>query len=68
MRNISLNSLRPSRKWHDDPPTESQMRYIARIFEEAEMPIPEFTGKTKGEAAAWIEKNRYVNYERGKNA
>ncbi len=45
--------------WHGDKPTKAQLDYIKHIWEESEWPLKPFTGKTKGEAAEWIEKNRY---------
>ena len=48
--------------WHDDPPTKQQLDYIKHIWEECEYPLPPFTGKTKGEAAIWIDKNKRWAY------
>lgn len=58
-------------KWKDDKPTQSQLEYIRHILEESGIPLPPFEGKTKGEAAEWIEKNRHrashnpLNYDEG---
>lgn len=52
-------SLKNIRTWQDDPPSQSQLDYIKYIWEESDMPLNPFTGKTKGEAAEWIAKNRY---------
>ena len=53
--------------WHKDKPTKAQLDYIKRIYQESEMPLPPFTGKTKGEAAQWIDTNRYHAYHRTEN-
>ena len=45
--------------WRNDRPTQAQLDYIKHIWEESEWPLKPFTGKTKGEAADWINKNRY---------
>lgn len=54
--NVSLGD------WHNDKPTKAQLDYIRHIWEESEWPLQPFTGKTKGEAAEWIDKNRYYAY------
>ncbi len=48
--------------WRNDPITEKQLNYIVQMQEDAGMngaiPLPPFTGKTKGEASAYIEQNK----------
>lgn len=48
--------------WKDEPATKTQLDYIKHIWQESDVPLPPFTGKTKGEAAEWIDKNRYWAY------
>lgn len=55
-------SLKNIGNWREDPPTQSQLDYIKHIWEESNVPLKPFTGKTKGEAAEWIAKNRYCGY------
>ena len=44
----------PSTDWHDQPVTSNQRKYITMITRKHIM--PNFTGKTRGEAAEWISK------------
>ena len=48
--------------WKEEPASEAQLKYIQYIQEASDIPLPEFTGKTKGEAAEWIDENRYWAY------
>ena len=48
--------------WRDDKPTKRQLDYIKHIWAESEWPLKPFTGKTRGEAAKWIDENRYYAY------
>ena len=45
-----------SGKWRRDPVTDRQLELIADLQEFSEIPIPEFTGTTKGEASDYIDK------------
>lgn len=51
-------------KWRDEPITEKQAALIAEMNEFSEYPLPRFTGKTKGEASDWIDKNIRLAHER----
>ena len=42
--------------WRDEPTTEKQRKLIEEMHEFSEFPLPLFTGKTKGEAADYIDK------------
>lgn len=42
--------------WRDEPATEKQKNLIAEMHEFSLFPLPLFTGKTKGEAADYIDK------------
>ena len=42
--------------WRAEKATEEQLALIADMMEFSEMPIPVFTGTTKGEAADYINK------------
>jgi len=42
--------------WRDDPATEKQLETIRNMHEFSEWPLPKFTGKTKGEAADYIDR------------
>ena len=44
--------------WHNESITESQLQMIQRIVRESDVPLEPFEGKTRGEAAVWIEKNK----------
>ena len=44
--------------WHNERITESQLQMIQRIVRESDVPLEPFEGKTRGEAAVWIEKNK----------
>lgn len=48
--------------WRSEPVTKSQWAYIAAIRED--LKIPPFKGRTRGQAADWINehKKRYVKY------
>lgn len=46
--------------WKEDSVTQSQLRLIRRIVDESNFPLPQFDGKTKGQAAQWIEKYKDV--------
>ena len=41
--------------WRDDPVTEKQLEMIKNMHEFSDWPLPKFTGKTKGEAADYID-------------
>ena len=43
--------------WRDDPITPKQKEYIADLLEFSLLPLEEFTGTTRGEAADWIDRN-----------
>lgn len=45
--------------WRSDPATLRQLSYIEEMREFSEYALPLFTGKTKGQAAAYIDK--YTN-------
>ena len=53
--------------WRDDPVTEKQLNYIEQMQEDAGMngaiPLPPFTGKTKGEACDYISENQNKVFE-----
>ena len=42
--------------WKNQPATQKQLDYIAYMHEFSSFPVPKFTGKTKGEAALYIDK------------
>ena len=48
--------------WRNDPITEKQLNYIVQMQEDAgingAIPLPPFTGKTKGEASDYISENQ----------
>lgn len=44
--------------WRNDPDTLKQLAYIAEMREFSEYELPPFTGKTKGQAADYI--NKYI--------
>lgn len=44
--------------WHEDTVTPAQLIMIQRIIRESDIPLPPFEGKTKGQAAVWIEQNK----------
>ena len=51
--------------WRDDPITKKQQQFINSIIEDAGINgaiISSFNGKTKGEAADWINKNNGKQY------
>lgn len=50
--------------WRDEPITDKQLAYISFIQEFSEWPLPLFDGKTKGQAADWINENSWKAYER----
>ena len=50
--------------WRADPITEKQKAYILEMQEFSEFPLPLFTGKTKGEAANYINKYIKIAHER----
>lgn len=43
--------------WKNKPITEKQQKLIAEMNEFSSYPLPDFNGKTRGEAAGWIDKN-----------
>lgn len=45
------------RAWMNEPATEKQLAYILEMQEFSEFPLPKFEGKTKGEAAEYIDKH-----------
>lgn len=42
--------------WRNDPATEKQMAYIREMQEFSNLPVPSFTGTTKGEASDYIDR------------
>jgi len=50
--------------WRSDPATEKQIAYIEEMQEFSEIPLPIFTGKTKGDAADYIDKYIKIAHER----
>jgi hypothetical protein len=42
--------------WRDDPITDKQKALISEMQEFSEYRLPDFTGKTKGEASDYIDK------------
>lgn len=52
------------RDWRSDPATEKQIAYIEEMQEFSEIPLPIFTGKTKGDAADYIDKYIKIAHER----
>lgn len=54
--------------WRNEPITDRQMKYISDMQEFSEMPIPLFTGTTKGEASDYIDKYAKIAHETLYNA
>lgn len=54
---------KPFRSWKDEPATEKQLQYIREMQEFSEFPLPKFDGKTKGEAADYIDKYAKTAHE-----
>lgn len=52
------------RNWRSDPVTKKQKVYIEEMQEFSEFPLPPFTGKTKGEAADYIDRYIKTAHER----
>lgn len=52
------------RDWRSDPATEKQIAYIEEMQEFSEIPLPLFTGKTKGDAADYIDKYIKIAHQR----
>lgn len=50
--------------WRSDPVTEKQKAYIAEMREFSEVLLPPFAGKTKGEAADYIDRYIKTAHER----
>lgn len=50
--------------WRNDPHTEKQLNLILEMHEFSEIPLPEYTGKTKGDAADFINKWISTSHER----
>ena len=50
--------------WRSDPATDKQKAYIAEMQEFSKIPLPPFTGKTKGEAADYIDRHIKTAHER----
>ena len=48
--------------WTNEPATEKQISYIKAMQEHSPYPIPKFEGKTKGEAAEYIDKYVWPAY------
>lgn len=48
--------------WRNKPPTERQIAYIMQMQEDAgingAIPLPRFTGKTRGETSDYIDANK----------
>ena len=44
------------RNWREDPATDKQIAYICEMQEFSPYPLPKFEGRTKGEAADYIDK------------
>ncbi len=53
----------PTDNWRDDPMTDKQLNLISEMMEFSDLPLPEFTGKTKGEASDWITANMRKAHE-----
>ena len=49
--------------WRNDSVTEKQLAYIDEMNEFSPYPLPEFKGKTKGEAADYINKYSKLAHE-----
>ena len=49
--------------WRNDPATDKQLRLIRDMFEFSDYPLPLFEGKTKGEAADYINKYAELAHE-----
>ena len=43
-------------KWRDEPATKKQLKYISEMQEFSEFQLPKFEGKTKGDAADYIDR------------
>lgn len=48
---------RLTENWRNDPATEKQLKYIFEMQEFSYIPLPPFTGTTKGEASDYIKKH-----------
>ena len=53
-----------SMSWRNEPATKKQLALIMEMNEFSDFPLPAFTGKTKGEAADWIDANMKKAHER----
>ena len=49
--------------WRDKKPTAKQLELIEEMEEYSDFPLPPFTGKTRGEAYTWIQKNWKLAHE-----
>ena len=57
MKTLILSLLEGSESgWRDEPATEKQKKQIEEMHDYSMLPLPLFTGKTKGEAADYIDK------------
>lgn len=48
--------------WRKEPITQKQKEYIEEMQKVSHFPLPQFDGKTKGEACDYIEKYREFAY------
>lgn len=51
------------KRWQDEPITEKQRQYIAEMEEFSIFGLPHFEGKTKGDAAEYIDKYRELAHK-----
>lgn len=55
--------MKKPHNWRDDPATKKQIDYFAVMQEFSEIRLPPFVGKTKGEAAEYIDKHIKTAHE-----
>ncbi len=55
--------MKRNNNWRDDPATEKQLNYIIEMREFSPYNLPEFNGKTKGEAFEYINKYSKLAHE-----
>lgn len=53
---VWLNTEVKATSWRDDPVTEKQLDYCHELSENSPYNIPQFNGRTKGEASDYIDK------------
>lgn len=53
---LNADVQNPFKTWRDEPATEKQISYCHELSEHSPYNIPQFTGKTKGEASDYIDK------------